>query len=415
MTGIKLPFQLSLYEKSLHERALTLSQKHRRVESVLVATLEEIDRLRFFRRLGYSSLFTYAVTALQLSEATAYGFITVARKSREFPELKEGIVNQKLTVSKAARIVASLSAENAGELIEFASTHSSRETDRKVATLGGAAGGFADGREQLVSLKISRKTKELLKRARELLATKSSTQRLLASKKCAQNLASSQKRENLEMDQVLQVILDDYLHRHDPVKKAERAVARRDERRAKDVRVDYPVQQEKSAHATAVTQAKNSVGIESTEQAANSVRAELAVQTKNSVRTEFTHEAESAVQAADAIQAINSLSAEFGSTLHPQKEPGTFSKRRGLLAHEKHEVFARDGGRCTFKDTYGRRCESERWLHVHHIHPVSLGGGNQAANLTTLCSFHHDLVHQLSFSIEGQISWLREPERTYLN
>jgi 5-methylcytosine-specific restriction endonuclease McrA len=401
MTGIKL----SLYEKSLHERALTLSHQHRRVESVLVTTLEEIDRLQFFRRLGYSSLFTYAVTALQLSEAAAYSFISVARKSREFPELKDSIANQKLTVAKAARIVSILSVENAGELIEFAGTHSTREIDRKVAVLRGAlcgaaagfAGGFAGVRGQLVSLKISRETKELLKRARDLLASKSSTQRLLPSKKGSQKTPASQKRGNLEMDQVLQLVLGEYLRLHDPVKKAQRALARRDGRGATALRRENSTRQEKSAQGITVIQAKNSV------------------------RTESAREAESPLRAADAIQAINSVGTECsahskGSEQTEKSVRATLiTKRRRLLAHEKHAVFARDGGRCTFKDALGRQCESERWLHLHHIHPVSLGGGNQVSNITTLCSFHHDLVHQLSFPIEGQISWLREPERAYLN
>ncbi|MBI2605974.1 MAG: HNH endonuclease [Deltaproteobacteria bacterium] len=39
------------------------------------------------------------------------------------------------------------------------------------------------------------------------------------------------------------------------------------------------------------------------------------------------------------------------------------------------------------------RCEQKRWLQVHHIKPVSLGGGNTLENLTTLCSGHHRMRH----------------------
>jgi hypothetical protein len=46
-------------------------------------------------------------------------------------------------------------------------------------------------------------------------------------------------------------------------------------------------------------------------------------------------------------------------------------------------------------------------------HPVSRGGTNDPENLTTLCGFHHDLAHQLSLPIDGQITWLRSPSAKY--
>jgi len=90
---------------------------------------------------------------------------------------------------------------------------------------------------------------------------------------------------------------------------------------------------------------------------------------------------------------------------HPTRMP--------LTAAEKHAVYFKDHGRCTHVDKNGRRCNQDRWLDIHHIIPVSQGGTNQPENLTLLCSFHHDLVHQLSFPIEGQISWLRSPQVAY--
>jgi 5-methylcytosine-specific restriction endonuclease McrA len=89
------------------------------------------------------------------------------------------------------------------------------------------------------------------------------------------------------------------------------------------------------------------------------------------------------------------------------------SKRVPLSAAQKHVVFARDEGRCTHIGADGKRCNSDRWVEVHHIRPVSLGGGNEPENLTTLCSFHHDLAHQLNLPLEGQTTWLRSPVADY--
>lgn len=84
-----------------------------------------------------------------------------------------------------------------------------------------------------------------------------------------------------------------------------------------------------------------------------------------------------------------------------------------LTAAQVHAVFARDQGKCTHLDIHGRRCNSDRWIQVHHIIEVSKGGTNESENLTTLCSFHHDLVHQLSLPMEGQVTWLRSPSAVY--
>lgn len=89
-------------------------------------------------------------------------------------------------------------------------------------------------------------------------------------------------------------------------------------------------------------------------------------------------------------------------------------KRAPIPSAVKHAVTLRDGHRCTFVDQKGRRCDERRWIDTHHIKPVSRGGTNDLGNLATLCSAHHDLVHQLSFPIEGQLSWIREPVSHYV-
>jgi len=92
----------------------------------------------------------------------------------------------------------------------------------------------------------------------------------------------------------------------------------------------------------------------------------------------------------------------------------TRSQRTPLTAAQKHAVHLRDQGRCTFHDPKThQRCTIERWVHIHHIRPQAQGGSNTPDNLQTLCSHHHDLVHQLSLPIEGQVTYLREPQVRY--
>ncbi len=198
-------------------------------------------------------------------------------------------------------IVSVLTHENAAALVEFAQGHSSNEIDREVARLHAKA-----GREKMVTVQISLSTYEKLKRAGSLRAQMGKTEKL------AETAAA---------------VVDDFLVRHDPVKKAERSLAKK------------------------------------------SAPKKLCVNRVNG--------------------------------------------RTPLTAKQRHQVNLRDRGRCTFRDTQGRRCDNERYLAIHHVHPVSLGGGNEPENLTTLCWQHHDLVHQQTLPLVGQTSWLRSRVRMY--
>jgi len=314
---MQIQTQLSPQAHSLHEKALVLSREHRWVESQLVSLLMEIDRLQLYRLLGCASLFNYVVSMLGFTEGAAYQLITVTRKAKDIAPLKAALEEQRLTVAKASRIVSVLSVENASELIDFASRHTSRETDLEVARRAGR-----DGNERRFSLKIPVRVLEKLKHVQSLMGQVGS------------------------FEAMLEKLADYYIEREDPVKKAERALAKR------------------VAAAAAESGSANSERSEQTE--------------------------------SDRSESVRAKS-------HARSRP---NKRKPLTAHQIHTVNARDGRRCTFIDAHGNRCPNERWLHVHHVQSVARGGTNTPENLITLCSRHHQLVHQSS-------TWIREPARSY--
>jgi len=194
---MQIQTQLSPQANSLHEKALVLSREHRRVESQLVSLLMEIDRLQLYRLLGCASLFTYVVSMLGFTEGAAYQLITVTRKAKDIAILKTALEEQRLTVAKASRIVSVLSVDNASELIDFASRHTSRETDLEVARRAGR-----DGNERRSSLKIPVRVLAKLKHVQALMGV-------------------------VEFEAMLEKLADYYIEREDPVKKAERALAKR--------------------------------------------------------------------------------------------------------------------------------------------------------------------------------------------
>jgi hypothetical protein len=55
------------------------------------------------------------------------------------------------------------------------------------------------------------------------------------------------------------------------------------------------------------------------------------------------------------------------------------------------EVYARDGGQCTFVAPDGRRCEARDFVELDHVDPRALGGEHTVANLRLRCRPHNQL------------------------
>ena len=55
-------------------------------------------------------------------------------------------------------------------------------------------------------------------------------------------------------------------------------------------------------------------------------------------------------------------------------------------------MHERDGGRCAYRDKYGRRCAKRHDLEFHHKRPFARGGDHSPTNLTLMCKVHNTLV-----------------------
>jgi alanyl-tRNA synthetase len=171
----------------------------------------------------------------------------------------------------------------------------------------------------------------------------------------AQNLSSSKNKSCQNMTETIVQTLQEFVEKHDPVKKAERQKER---------------QQKKESAAQAAEQ--QSV----TE---NSKEAELITETEV-LKNESVTDANPEVDKTEAVTNDKSETEKAG--------------RQSISASIMHEVNRRDGGQCTYVSPDGRRCECNRFLHLHHVKPVAQGGENTVENLITLCSAHHRLIHE---------------------
>ncbi len=63
--------------------------------------------------------------------------------------------------------------------------------------------------------------------------------------------------------------------------------------------------------------------------------------------------------------------------------------RKPIPAAVRHRVWLRDGGQCTYMSQFGVRCPERRMLEIDHRVPVARGGGHDANNLRLLCRYHN--------------------------
>jgi 5-methylcytosine-specific restriction endonuclease McrA len=118
--------------EQLHEGALRCAADYLKRESELIDYLQRIEERRGYTRYGFPSLFQYAVGCLKLSESKSYELISIARKSREVPQLKKAISQGPINSSQAKRIVSVITPENQAQWIEMSATLSQRELEKRI-------------------------------------------------------------------------------------------------------------------------------------------------------------------------------------------------------------------------------------------------------------------------------------------
>ncbi len=324
----------------IHQRACEAASRHRKIEAELIEILQQVEQHRVFLARGQSSLFPYVVKELGLSESVAYNLISVARKSREVPELKAEIQKGAITLSNARKIVPVLNRENKAEWLIKASTLSQRQLEREVVRV----------RPQLatperamyvtpsrVKLEVGLSEKDMLKLRR------------------VQDLFCQSRQRAVTLEDVLVALTDEFLVRHDPLEKAKRQ------------KVRIGLQKIESAG-------------EATQSPTKSIKTPVALQVRAATPVETREE--------------NCAHAEKRTRTEGANDKTTGSHvRKAIPAKLLHQINLRDERRCTHTNQKGERCNQTRWIEAHHVTPVSRGGTNTLGNLRTLCSGHHRWIH----------------------
>src|SRR3989304_936487 len=125
----------SISDDGLLRRLAEVLRQSRRVESDLVAHIGEVDARRLFAREASSSMFTYAIEVLHLSEAEAYLRIAAARASRKYPILLAMLSDGRIHLSGIGKLAPHLTDENCEKVLARAAHKSKREIEELVAEL----------------------------------------------------------------------------------------------------------------------------------------------------------------------------------------------------------------------------------------------------------------------------------------
>ncbi len=128
-----LPGDLSDRDLLLELERATSCERH--ATARLIALLMEVDARRLYAGQGYSSLFTYCVQRLHLSEHAAYLRIEAARSARRFPTILERLADGSLHLTAVGLLGPHLTVTNHIELLDAAMHKSKRDVEQSLARL----------------------------------------------------------------------------------------------------------------------------------------------------------------------------------------------------------------------------------------------------------------------------------------
>lgn len=78
-----------------------------------------------------------------------------------------------------------------------------------------------------------------------------------------------------------------------------------------------------------------------------------------------------------------------GVTERPRRSRGQSEDSPHIPAAVRRAVWKRDGGRCVFVASSGRRCGQRRFVEFHHVDPYGAGGKPTVANVQLRCGVHN--------------------------
>ncbi len=334
----------SLSNDQLLQRVQSLVSRSNRGLAELLWHLAEVDARGLYREKACSSMFAYCTDRLGFSENAAYTRITAARLARKFPVVLRHIANGELHLSAVKILAKVLTMENHEQVLAQAS---GKKTDA-VRMLAAALAPKPDVPALIRKLPTSGAA-EVGVPAQTAFATEPAPRAAVGS-------TPSSAAQKLRPDER----------------------ARRESGTVAPLRADrYKVQFSASAALREKIQRAQ----------------ELMGPGRRDLEAVFDRALDELITALEKKK--------WGKTERAQRKVrARKTGTRYIPNRVRREVAERDGGRCTFVDEDGRRCDERRALEFHHQHAFALGGEANTENIRLLCRAHNALEAERDFGAE---------------
>ena len=349
-----------LSDDELLRRLSDVLVQSRRVESVLVAHIAEVDQRRLYASQASSSMFQYCVDVLHLSKAEAYSRIAAARSSREHPVLLTMLEDGRLHLSGISVLAPHLTKANCDELLTRAIHKTKDEIKELVAEIA--------PKPDVPS--VIRKLPSRPRQNSESGGGKTATQ-----------TPSEPRSDRTGPDSVGQNC------QAPPPAPAQQAP-------------------EKPAAVEPLAPARFRVQFTASAEFRDKIDRLSALMPGVDL---------AAIMEAAVTEKLERLEAKrFGKTKKPRKsleEADTSPGVRGISAPVRRFVWERDQGQCTFVSEDGRRCPAREGLEFDHDEPYGVGGDRSAKNIRLRCTTHNLYTAELYFGKEKMDRYRRSADR----
>ena len=339
-------------------------KQSRRVESVLVAHIAEVDARRLFVSQASSSMHKYCTDVLHLSGAEAFLRITAARASRRHPALLKMLDDGRLHLSGLAMLAPHLTNSNCEDLLARATHKTKGEIQKLVAEI-------APKPDVAPSI---RKLPALCERQKK-------------------NGQKPPKREGSERAN------------EDATSSAQGASSGKSPSPNETSPKPERQTQDKPPVVEPLAPSRYKIQFTANEEFHDKIERLAALMPG----ADLVSMMEMAV-----TEKLERLEAKrLGKVKNPRKsveEADTSPGVRGISAPVKRFVWERDGAQCTFERADGRRCPERRGLEFHHDDPYGFGGDRSAKNVRLLCRTHNRYMAEKDYGKEKMDQYRRSAD-----